>query len=368
LSGTSSFEHGVRRVMSGEAVGPRAAVARAALGVASIPYGAATRVRNWAFDAGVRKPARLPRPVLSVGNITTGGTGKTPVVRWLADRLRQTGETVAVLSRGYKAKPGHLGDEQGMLANLLNTSGVPPVAIRANPDRRAAGEALLRDEPKTSVILLDDGFQHRRLARDFDLVLIDATEPFGFGHVLPRGMLRESLTGLRRASAFLLTRADQVDAAARASIRDTLRRHNATAPIYESVHGPTAFRANAQPDVIPLDALRDRRWFAFCGIGGPTGFVRQLEAIGGTHAGRRDFADHHDYTPADLSTLAGDAEGANADVFVTTEKDWVKLAALPRPEAMPPIWHLDIEIRFPSADDERALLQQTLAAVSRARR
>jgi tetraacyldisaccharide 4'-kinase len=321
-------------------------------------------VRNWTFDAGVRTQAKLPRPVLSVGNITTGGTGKTPVVRWLADRLRQTGETVAVLSRGYKAKPGELGDEQRMLANLLNTPGQRSIAIRANPDRFSAGEALLRDVPKTSVIVLDDGFQHRRLARNFDLVLIDATEPFGFGHVLPRGMLREPLNGLKRASAFLLTRTDQVDEATRTAIVEKLRHCKAGAPVYSSVHAPAHFRADDQPDSIPLDSLHGRRWFAFCGIGGPGGFVRQLEAIGGTNAGQRVFADHHEYTPGDLAALAAEAKRVDANVLITTEKDWVKLAALARPKDLPPIWHLDIEVRF-QGDDERALLQQVLAATSR---
>jgi tetraacyldisaccharide 4'-kinase len=214
--------------------------------------------------------------------------------------------------------------------------------------------------------VLDDGFQHRRLARDFDLVLIDATAPFGFGHVLPRGMLREPVKGLKRASAFLLTRADQIDDSARAAIVERLRQYNPGAPIHHSVHAPSYFRADDRPDSIPLEALRDRRWFAFCGIGGPSGFVRQLETLGGTNAGQRFFADHHDYTSADLEALASEAKRVGANVMVTTEKDWVKLAARPRPEGLPPTWHLDIEIRF-QGDDERALLQQILATVSRAR-
>jgi tetraacyldisaccharide 4'-kinase len=366
LSAASPFEHGVRRVMSGEAAGPRAVISRAALAVASVPYAAATRVRNWTFDARIRKATRLPRPVISVGNITTGGTGKTPVVRWLADRLRQAGETVAVLSRGYKAKPGELGDEQRMLENLLNTPGQPPIAICANPDRVAAGEALLREAPNTSVVLLDDGFQHRRLARDFDLVLIDATEPFGFGHVLPRGMLREPIRGLKRADALLLTRGDQIDDTTREEIVARLRQCNPVAPVYCSVHAPSYIRVDDQLDSIQVEALHHRRWFAFCGIGGPSGFVRQLEAIGGTNAGQQFFADHHDYTPNDLTALAMEAKRVGAEVMVTTEKDWVKLAALARPQGLPPIWHLDIEIRF-EGDHERLLLQHLLAAVSRAR-
>jgi tetraacyldisaccharide 4'-kinase len=359
---SSAFEHNVRQVMSGDARGPRASALRAAMSVAEVPYSLGSRLRNWAFDAGVRTPAKLPRPVISVGNITTGGTGKTPVVRWLAERLRASGERVAILSRGYKAKPGALGDEQRMLASLLDRPGEPPVVIRANPDRVAAGNDVLREHSDTSVFLLDDGFQHRRLARDFDLVLINATEPFGFGHVLPRGMLREPLRGLRRASAFLLTRADQADDAARAAILDTLKRFNPGAAVYESVHAPACFREADRADAIPLDALRDRKWFAFCGIGGPESFVRQLESLGGTRAGHRFFADHHDYKPADLAALKREASDCGAEVLVTTEKDWVKVAACPGSKALPACWRLDVEVKV-GDDGEEELLAQIRSAV-----
>jgi tetraacyldisaccharide 4'-kinase len=364
---SDTFEQYARRVMSGQATGPGAALLRAALSAAAVPYSLAVSLRNRSFDAGARKPARLPRPVISIGNITTGGTGKTPVVRWLAERLRSSGRPVAVLSRGYKAAaPGELGDEQRMLVNLLNRPGEPPVNVRADPNRFLAGEFVLREHPEVAAFVLDDGFQHRRLARDFDLVLIDATEPFGFGRVLPRGMLREPLSGLRRADAFLLTRSDLAEAAGRARIADTLTRYNPASPVYESVHAPVGFRTSDSAELLSLDALRDRRWFAFCGIGSPETFVRQLTALGGTSAGHRAFADHHDYTAQHLADLASRAGAGGADVLVTTEKDWAKLAALAKPARVPPIWRLDVRIRF-NGDDEAKLFGDIERAMARRR-
>jgi tetraacyldisaccharide 4'-kinase len=360
--------------MSGEARGARAAALRTALALGELPYALVARARNAAFDVGLRGAARLPRPVISVGNITAGGTGKTPVVRWLAGQLRAGGRTVAVLSRGYKAAPGTLGDEQRMLADLLASEpGTPPVIIRAHPSRAAAGQAVLREHPGVQAFVLDDGFQHRQLARDFDLVLVNAAEPFGYGRVIPRGLLREPLAGLRRAGAFLLTRVDQAGPDRLAVIRDVLRRHNPGAPVYESVHAPTGFRApdvggvggdSAGRPVLPLDALRDRRWFAFCGIAGPGSFVRQVERIGGTNAGHRAFPDHHPYSNADLRRVRAEAAAAGADVLVTTEKDWVKLAALPAATDVtaPPIWRLDVQIQF-NEGGEAALLSTVSAAV-----
>jgi tetraacyldisaccharide 4'-kinase len=336
-------------------------------------YAGAVGAKNAAYERGWVKPQRLGWPVVSVGNLAVGGAGKTPLVIRLAQLLKAEGARVDVLSRGYGRRDtervervdtagdaARFGDEPLLIARA---AGVP---VYVGASRYEAGLLAEREGKGTGVHLLDDGFQHRRLARDFDLVLIDATEPFGFGHVLPRGMLREPLRGLRRASAFLVTRVDQIDDATRASIVDMLRRHNPNAPIYASIHAASVFRSDDHPELIALDALRDRRWFAFCGIGGPSGFVRQLESLGGTNVGRRFFADHHDYTASDLALLAAEAKHASADVLVTTEKDWVKLAALRAPGGLP-IWHLDIEIRFPKKEDERALLQQIVAALSRAR-
>src|SRR5687767_11141712 len=169
--------------MSGEQAGLVAGVLRTGMSAAEPFYAAVAAARNRLFDAGLRKSHLLPRPVVSVGNITTGGTGKTPVVRWLAERLRDHGRRVAVLARGYGATAGEAGDEQVMLDHLLNdgTTDARRVVLVANPDRVAAATRLLGERPETDAFVLDDGFQHRRLARDLDVVLVSATSPFGYG-------------------------------------------------------------------------------------------------------------------------------------------------------------------------------------------
>jgi tetraacyldisaccharide 4'-kinase len=342
--------------MSGRETGARAAALRAVLATAAVPYSLANTLRNRAFEVGLRKAVRLPRPVISIGNITTGGTGKTPVVRWLAERLRASGESVAVLSRGYKAAPGKHGDEQQMLSNLLNEGAQNSVVFQSNPSRFLAGRAALQVHPEIGVFLLDDGFQHRQLARDFDLVLINAAEPFGFGRVLPRGLLRESLRGLSRASAFLLTRCDQVSSEEREEIGKVIRKYNSTAPIYESVHALTDFRN-----------LNGLRAFAFCGLGDPESFIRLLSSNGCAPAGHRFFPDHHPYTDDDVRTLHADAATAGADVFVTTEKDWVKLRNLASVrESKLPIHRVDVTVQF-QGDDETLLFAQVEGAIKTAR-
>jgi tetraacyldisaccharide 4'-kinase len=360
-----------RRVMSGEDRSARAALLRVALAAAEPFYAAASAARNGLFDAGVRKTHRLPRPAVSIGNITTGGTGKTPVIGWLARRLRESGRRVAILSRGYKAEPGKLGDEQLMLDRELNAPDGDPdlnIPIIANPDRVAGAHKVLRQWPQTEVFLLDDGFQHRPAGRDLDIVLVSAVNPFGYGHVLPRGMLREPLGGLRRAGAIVITHADQVAETELESIERTIRRHNAAAPLYRAVHAHAAIRsagvaASEPADHSPED-LRGKSWFAFCGIGDPGTFLRQLERAGGRRAGHRWFGDHHRYVQEDLAALRREAVAAGADVMITTEKDWAKLSDVPAAIAgdAPPIWRVGLEIRF-HADDERRLLEQVTAVL-----
>jgi tetraacyldisaccharide 4'-kinase len=355
--------------MSGEDRSARASLLRAALGAAEPIYAAAAAARNGLFDAGLRKTHRLPRPTVSVGNVTTGGTGKTPVIEWLARRLRESGRHVAVLSRGYKATQNRLGDEQLMLDRALNAPDERRrVAIVANPDRVAGANEVLQLRPETDVFLLDDGFQHRRAGRDLDIVLVSAINPFGYGHVLPRGMLREPLRGLRRAGAIVITHADQVAEFEVESIERTIRGYNADAPVYRAVHAQAAIRsaglaASAPADHSPVD-LRGKSWFAFCGIGDPATFLRQLERAGGRHAGHHWFGDHHRYVPEDPAALRREAAAAGADVMITTEKDWAKLSDLPAATAGegPPIWRVGVEIRF-RGDDERRLLQQVTAAL-----
>lgn len=320
---------------------------RAGLAAVSPIYGLVVRGKNARFDRGIGV-RRLPRPVVSVGNITTGGTGKTPVVRWLCERLRKAGERPAVLMRGYGARNGERGDEQAMLEGLLNQGGSSPaVIVRAEADRYAGGVAVLAARADVSVFVMDDGFQHRRLGRDFDLVLLDASEPFGFGRVLPRGLLREPLGGLRRADAVLVTRADQGDVEA---IVRRVREFNAVAPVLRCMHAHVGFRSSE--DVRHrADALSGMRVFLFAGIGNPAGFGRQYPR----HAGHLWFGDHWDYGREDLERIQAEAKRAGAEVIVTTEKDWVKIAPLVEVGVGIPIWRAELAVRFAGEDEPKLL-------------
>ncbi|MEM6315058.1 MAG: tetraacyldisaccharide 4'-kinase [Planctomycetota bacterium] len=276
-----------------------APVTAALLRGASLPYGLAMRGRNALFDLGLRKQHRLPRPVISVGNLTTGGTGKTPVVAWLAGQLRAAGHVPGVLTRGYAARAGEVDDEVLELRRLLNDDEL----VEPNPNRIAGATTLLDRRPDVSVLLLDDGFQHRRVARDFDLVLLDATNPFGFGHVLPRGLLREPVNGLRRASAVLVTKCDRADPA------DALARVPADLPHFTArqrltVDAPTPFAA-------------------FCGLGNPDAFFNALPTQPKL---TRTYPDHHRYTAADADDLRG-----LGLPLVCTRKDAVKLTTFDLP-------------------------------------
>jgi tetraacyldisaccharide 4'-kinase len=317
-----------RDVIAGSQGGVRAALFRAALRSVEPFYALATRARNGMFNCGLRSAVRVPRPVISIGNITTGGTGKTPVVAWLAHRLTTTGRRPAVLLRGYKG-----GDEQRMLRSQLPTTFIEP-----DPARAAGARRVLSESPQVSVFLLDDGFQHRQIHRDFDLVLIDASNPFGFEHVLPRGLLREPLRGLARAHAFLITHAEQVAAERLAEIESTLRRYNVSAPIFRCEH---LHRDFAGADV------SNRKVLAFCGIGNPAAFDAQLDASAIRRVGSQWFGDHHAYTSDDLAMLRDLARQRGAETLVTTEKDWVKLSGLVQHvEGLPPIARAQLAIRF----------------------
>jgi tetraacyldisaccharide 4'-kinase len=348
---SESFDHYARRVMSGEARGVGAAALRAAASVASPVYSMAMRGRNAMFNAGIGV-RRLARPVVGVGNLTTGGTGKTPVAAWLCERLREAGHRPAVLMRGYKARAGEAGDEQAMLRQLLG----PGAIVHVDSNRHAGGLAVLREHPDVSVFVLDDGFQHRRLARDFDLVLIDAVNPFGYGRVLPRGMLREPLSGLGRADALLITRADLVSEVDVGPIVARVRQYNAQAPIYRCAAKHSGLRGRTG-EALPMDYLKGRRFLAFAGIGNPAALERQLRSNPGQLAGARWFGDHHHYSHGDLEALLEAARQTGADVVLTTAKDWVKVAPLLRDGDGPPVMRIELALQFPGEDGARLFEQ-----------
>lgn len=314
---SSSGEY-FRDLVSGRQRGPWPALQRAALGAASVPYGLAVRTRNWLFDRGWRPVQTVAVPVVSVGNLTLGGTGKTPCVEHLARFYRRCERRVAILSRGYGSAQGR-NDEALVLEENL-----PDVPHLQGADR-AALAAVAVEELESEVLILDDGFQHRRLARDLDLVLVDATDPWGQGRLFPRGLLREPATGLRRAHAVLLTRCDQVDAARRQALRQAIGRIAPAVPVAECTHQPVEL-VDAQRRTAAVEELRGRTVAAFCGIGNPEAFRQTLCSLGAVPARFRVFPDHHAYTRADVDDLRAWAEQCQGqERIVTTQKDLVKL-------------------------------------------
>lgn len=312
---------------------------RAGLRLASGPYALAVALRNRLYDRGWKESVRVSVPVLSVGNLTTGGTGKTPMVEYVARFCRQRDRRVAILSRGYGAAGAGPNDEALVLEENL-----PDVPHLQGPDRVALARAAV-EELDSEVLVLDDGFQHRRLARDLDMVLIDATNPWGHGRLLPAGLLRESPRGLRRAGIALLTRCDQVDRARLHALRQEMARLAPGLPVAETVHRPAGLHA-ADGRTAPLEVLRERPVAAFCGLGNPDAFRRTLAALGAdlTPDGSfRAYPDHHPYSREDVDDLRAWARARPADcVVVTTQKDLVKLRLSEL--AGRPLWALRVRL------------------------
>lgn len=293
---------------------------RGPLWAASLGYSLATTLRNQFYDRGWFKTHRSDVPVISIGNITAGGTGKTPVVAYLAKHIRQRGLRVAIVSRGYGATAGSVNDEALELERLL-----PDVPHIQNPDRLAAIR-LAVDELAAQVILLDDAMQHRRVQRDLEIVLIDATNPFGFGYQLPRGLLRESLRGLKRASVLMLTRANLVAERDVAQIKTTVQRYAPNVRWLEATHEPECFCR--WPDTEQaLATWAGKKVIAFCGIGNPDAFRTTLERLGVQVVDMRTFPDHCAYERGDIESLQRwvTEHKASIDAVVCTAKDIVKL-------------------------------------------
>jgi tetraacyldisaccharide 4'-kinase len=308
---------GYLRLIRGQTRGLPAGLARILLGWAAGPYGAAVALRNRAFDRGWLRAHHAGVPVVSIGNLTVGGTGKTPLVEWTARWYRDRGARVVILSRGYRREQA-LNDEGRVLEENL-----PDVPHLQDGDR-ARSAAIAVGELEAGLLLLDDGFQHRRLARDLDVVLIDALEPFGLGRLLPRGLLREPPASLRRADVVVLSRADLVDADRRAAIRAEVESRAGRRPWVEARHAPRDL-IDGDGRAEPIGALAGLAVAAFCGIGNPEGFRRTVRPLCGTLLDLRIFPDHHGYTAADVASLHRWAGELKPDLVLTTQKDLVKL-------------------------------------------
>lgn len=342
-----------RQVISGEARGIRAASLRLVLSVLSVGYGVAVRVRNYVYDSGLRAQFPVHKPVISVGNLTAGGTGKTPAVEYLVKWLAARGARPGVLSRGYRSQ-GNRNDEALLLAGHL-----PNVPHRQRPSRyRAALEAIRLDG--ANVVVLDDGFQHRRLARFGDIVLVDATCPFGYGHLLPRGLLREPLRGVRRADLILVTRCDLAEPGQLDDLMKRLERLAPGVPIATSRHAVTGVRPFPNGAAQAASVLAGRRVGLFSSIGNPAAFRRTVQRLGAVIASCVEFPDHHWYTAEDVRAVVC-ARGQPPDAFVTTEKDAVKLGGVWPPETR--LHVVCIEMELLSGEAELAkLLEEAVRA------
>lgn len=308
-----------RRLVDGRATGLVATLGRTGLSAIEIPYEALVRLRNYGYDHSILTVKKASAPVISVGNLTLGGTGKTPLVAWLAHWFAQHNKKPAIISRGYKAKTGQLSDEAAELKILL-----PTVPHYANKQRIiVAREAVAKG---SDVLLLDDGFQHRQIGRDLNLVTIDATDPFGCNRLFPRGLLREPLWGLKRADALVLTRTDQVSIKTRNEIQEQCFQFVGShdKPWIETEHRPSNLRL-VDGTTQPLKTLQDKRILSLSAIGNPAAFHRTLTTLGHEPVATLTFPDHHTYTTDDIHRISEETESVGAEIIVTTLKDLVKL-------------------------------------------
>lgn len=352
-----------RSVLSGRADDAGARCLRGILRGASAVYGLGIAIRNRGYDRAPDRAWSSPAPVISVGNITAGGTGKTPMVAYLAKGLTSRGYRPAVLTRGYRGESTGGSDEVAM---LRASEGEFPIVV--NADRCAgAHEAVTRFG--ADVLLMDDGFQHRRLARAVDLVLIDCLCPFGYGALIPRGLLREPVSSLSRAGVVVLTRSDAASDESKAAIGRTIAEAT-DAPIVESIHQPVSL-LSADDRQLATSELAGRSVGVFCGLGNPEGFLSTVRGLGATITEAMVFDDHHCYTTADIECLEAVKKAEASKWLLTSEKDWGKVSPLlsesPLREC---VYRLQVEMAVTSGEDrlwdviERAI-QSALQVESR---
>jgi tetraacyldisaccharide 4'-kinase len=337
-------------LISGRRRGAAPTLQRGVLRAASWPYGCAVWLRNRLYDRGWRHIERASVPVICIGNLTVGGTGKTPCVECVA-RFLSEDYRVAILSRGYGQRDGP-NDEALVLEENL-----PDVPHLQGADRAELAR-LAVEELESEVVILDDGFQHRRLARQLDLVLIDATNPWGYGYLTPRGLLRESPRELRRAQAVIITRCDLVAGAQVRAIRERVACY-ANLPVFESIHRPLCL-VNSEDASQPLENAAKRPVAAFCGLGNPNAFHATLERLGPAPTMWKTFPDHHSYTRRDVEALEEWAARLPDGGFVlTTQKDLVKLRLARLGDR--PLWAVKIGLEI--RDGEERLRRMIADAV-----
>ncbi|MCC6759228.1 MAG: tetraacyldisaccharide 4'-kinase [Candidatus Omnitrophica bacterium] len=306
------------RVITDQAGGPYAAVIRFFLWLLSFIYAGMITVRNICFDRGFPKIVDLGKPVISVGNLTWGGVGKTPFVVFLAEHLKVLGFAPAVLMRGYM-KSAAPSDEAEVLRQA-----VPGMDVGVGADRAKSAHQLIMKQP-VDVFILDDGFQHRKVKRGLNVLLIDANNPFGNGELIPRGILREPVEAMRRADVIILTKTDINPSAAKA-LEERINRIHPSCPVAWAVHQPRSFVDIFSGEENSLSGGHPQKTMSFCSIGDPDHFVGTLAKIGLESQRNFIFPDHHVYTEQDIKNIVATAQKAGVDALLTTSKDAVKIA------------------------------------------
>jgi tetraacyldisaccharide 4'-kinase len=301
------------------------------------------------YAAGICSTRRLPVPVISIGNLTVGGSGKTPLTALVAGALDELGTSPAILSRGYgrrtrgvcvvadrdgaRLSASEAGDEPRLLAEQL-----PGIPVVVGESRYDAGRAAL-ERCGAHALVLDDGFQHRTLAKDLEILAVQGAAPWGNGRLFPRGVLREPMSALRRVNVAVVT--NPPHGAAVEHIAERLRQHGSPAIVLTATYQAHALRC-ADGTAHSPETLAGRRVVAFAGLASPEGFVTTLSSLGATVAELVEFPDHHPYSEADLDRIRASARRAGADWVVTTEKDWMRLPEAPK--ASIDLWALSVRL------------------------
>jgi len=337
----------------------------------SLVYGGAVRLREAFYKNSILRPKKLPCFVISIGNLTVGGTGKTPMTIYMAKLIKSLGYKVAIISRGYKGgaektggivsnghtifmEPEKAGDEPFMMAAKLKNI---PVVVGQN--RYKAGWLAIK-EFNPDVIVLDDAFQHLNLKRDIDIVLLDCGRPFGNNYLLPRGILREPISALKRGDAFVLTRSDSVSDYIRQVTVDKIQSLASGRPVFRSFHVPNLYKpVNGRKSMQGIelqsfapDLLHERRVVAFSGLAGNNDFRRTVESLKCNLIDFFGFPDHHKYTEMDLQTIIQSSITAQAEFILTTEKDYVRISG----KTSCPVELVIVGIDLSLGDDENAFI------------
>jgi len=362
----------IKKLLSGQSSGLAATILRFFLYAASGVYSIVIWLRNFLYLAGWLKAHQVDAVVISIGNITTGGTGKTPLVVWLCKQIisdskfQISNSQCAILTRGYKSRAQEHKSIRAQEAEnykdepAILTESCPEVKVIVNPNRVAgADEAVNKFNAK--VLIMDDGFQHRRLVRDLDIVTIDATRPFGYGKMLPAGLLREPLASLKRADAAVITRCDQITESELSRIEKKLEAINPDMIIARSIHAPAYVRSTDNKE-ISLEHIKNKKIFAFCGIGNPDAFFNTIKQLGANLLGSKVYNNHHHYTDSCLAGIYEQATYLKADLILTTQKDCTKITRLAPVQKDIPLAYIGIEIKFLAGEDKlRGLIEKTLA-------